>query len=153
VATTEVLRLAFSPGLADLIATAGLATDDPYEGSGPAPAGVLAWSQHMSGSHRLADSGNAYIDPSSGALQLTPRSSHPANVQLVAHCLIWAQRALDRLIPDPSRAQGLKNLASAIQAIPVLPDYQPPAHPRADAPGGRRSRRRRASRLASETES
>ena len=25
------------PGLADLIATAGLATDDPYEGSGPAP--------------------------------------------------------------------------------------------------------------------
>ena len=24
------------PGLADLIATAGLATDDPHEGSGPA---------------------------------------------------------------------------------------------------------------------
>jgi hypothetical protein len=28
-------------GLADLIATAGLATDDPYQGSGPAPAGAV----------------------------------------------------------------------------------------------------------------
>ena len=108
------------------------------------------WSQTV---HPSMSTSNAYIDPASGALQLTPRSSHPANVQLVAHCLIWAQRAFDRLLPDPSRAQGLKNLANAIQAIPVLPDYQPPAPPQADASGGRRSRRRRASRPASETES
>jgi hypothetical protein len=99
------------------------------------------WSQAV---HPSVSTSNAYIEPSSGALQLTPRFSHPANVQLVAHCLIWAQRAFDRLLPDPSRAQGLKNLASAIQAIPVLPDYQPPAPPEADATGGRRSRRRRA---------
>lgn len=58
------------------------------------------------------------------------------HIQLSAHYLIWAQRALDRLLPDPSRAQELKNLPSAIQAIPVLPDYQPPAAPKV-------SRRRR----------
>ena len=38
------------PGLADLIATAGLATDDPYEGSGPARIEGLVRLQHMSGS-------------------------------------------------------------------------------------------------------
>src|SRR5450755_1173323 len=39
------------PGLADLIATAGLATDDPHEGSGPARLVLgLVRLQHMSGS-------------------------------------------------------------------------------------------------------
>lgn len=103
------------------------------------------WSQTV---HPSVSTSNAYVDPSSGALQLMPRSSHPANVTLVAHCLIWAQRAFDRLLPDPSRAQGLKNLASAIQALPVLPDYQPAAPPQAGTSGGRRSRRRRANRSA-----
>ena len=37
-------------GLADLIATAGLATDDPHEGSGPAWFEGLGRLQHMSGS-------------------------------------------------------------------------------------------------------
>src|SRR5215470_5847990 len=37
------------PGLADLIATAGLATDDPDEGSGPAQEG-MGRLQHMNGS-------------------------------------------------------------------------------------------------------
>src|SRR5215467_10519565 len=37
------------PGLADLIATAGLATDDPHEGSGPAREG-MGRLQHMNGS-------------------------------------------------------------------------------------------------------
>ena len=37
------------PGLADLIATAGLATDDPHEGSGPARTG-LGRLQRMNGS-------------------------------------------------------------------------------------------------------
>jgi hypothetical protein len=37
------------PSLADLIATAGLATDDPHEGSGPARRG-LGRLQHMNGS-------------------------------------------------------------------------------------------------------
>ena len=76
----------------------------------------------------------------------------PANVTLVAQCLIWAQRAFDRLLPDPSRAQGLKNLASAIQALPVLPDYQPAAPPQAGTSGGRRSRRGRARSSQSEPE-
>ena len=39
------------PGLADLIATAGLATDDPHEGSGPARLVLgLVRLQHMNGS-------------------------------------------------------------------------------------------------------
>jgi hypothetical protein len=106
------------------------------------------WSQTV---HPSVSTSNVYIDPSSGALQLTPRSTHTANVALVAHCLIWAQRAFDRLLPAASRAQGLKNLAGAIQAIPILPDYQPPAPPQAGASSGRR-RRRRATRRASQTE-
>jgi hypothetical protein len=107
------------------------------------------WSQTV---HPSVATSNAYIDPSSGALQLTPRLSHQANVTLVAHCLIWTQRAFDRLLPDPTRAQGLKNLASAIQAIPVLPDYQPTAPPQAGSSGRRRTRRRRAKRPAEETQ-
>jgi len=109
------------------------------------------WSQTV---HPSVATSNTYIDSSSGFLQLTPRNNHPANVTLIAYCLVWAQRAFDRLLPDPSRVQGLKNLASAIQAVPVLPDYRPPAQPQAGASGGRRSRRRRrADRPATETES
>jgi hypothetical protein len=107
------------------------------------------WSQTV---HPSVATSNAYIAPSSGALQITPRLDHPANVTLVAYCLIWAQRAFDRLLPDPARAQGLENLAGAIQAIPVLPDYQPPTPPKTDASGGRRSRRKRAGGPAAETE-
>lgn len=84
------------------------------------------WSQTV---HPSLATSNAYVDPSSGVLRLAPGHDHSSNVSLVAHCLIWAQRALDRLLPDPARAQGLENLASAIQAIPVLPGYQPPAPP------------------------
>ena len=107
--------------------------------------GILSQTVHPS-----VSTSNTYIDPS-GAFRLTPRLSHTANVQLVAHCLIWAQRAFDRLLPDPSRTQGLKNLASAIQAIPVLPDYQPSAAPPPGASGRGRRRRRRASPPAPET--
>lgn len=96
--------------------------------------GVLSQTVHPS-----VSTSNTYIDPS-GAFRLTPRLGHTANVQLVAHCLIWAQRAFDHLLPNPSRAQGLQKLASAIEAIPVLPDYQPPA---AGASGRGRGRRRR----------
>jgi hypothetical protein len=105
------------------------------------------WSQTV---HPSAFTSNAYIDPASGVLQLTPRLSYRANVALVAHCLIWAQRAFDRLLPDPSRVQGLKNLANAIQAIPILPDYQPTTATQVVTPGKRRTRRRQAARPASE---
>ena len=96
------------------------------------------WSQTV---HPSLATSNTYVDPASGALRLTPAHDHSFNVMLVAHCLIWAQRALDRQLPDPDRAQGLQNLASAIQVIPVLPDYRPPAAPQASGSPRRRSRR------------
>jgi hypothetical protein len=86
------------------------------------------WSQTV---HPSLATSNTHIDPDSGALRLAPTRDRSFDVMLVAHCLIWAQRALDRLLPDPDRAEGLQNLATAIQAIPVLPDYRPPASPRA----------------------
>jgi hypothetical protein len=86
--------------------------------------GILSQSVHPS-----VSTSNAYIEPESGALRLTPRLGYPASVQMIAHCLIWAQRDLDRLVPDPARAQGLEKLAGAIGAVPILPSYQPPAPP------------------------
>jgi hypothetical protein len=95
------------------------------------------WSQTI---HPSLATSNTYIDPDSGALRLAPTSAHSADVMLVAHCLIWAERALDRLIPDPGRAEGLQNLAAAIQATLVLPDYRPPAPAQAKPSGQRQSR-------------
>ncbi len=104
------------------------------------------WSQTV---HPSVTTSNVYIDPGSSALQLAPRRSHAADVSLLAHCLIWAQRAFNRLLPDPDRAQGLQNLAGAIQAIPVLPDYRPPSVPQRPA-GSKRKRRGRRSRKVAE---
>jgi hypothetical protein len=104
------------------------------------------WSQAV---HPSLATSNTYVDSTSGVLRLTPAHDHSSNVMLVAHCLIWAQRALDRLLPDPDRAQGLENLASTIQAIPVLPNYQPPAPQPASASPRRRSRRNARSRRRS----
>jgi hypothetical protein len=87
--------------------------------------------------HGTAPHAITFIGAAPNTFRLTPRLGHTANVQMVAHCLIWAQR-FDRLLSGPSRAQGLQKLASAIQGIPVLPDYQPPAAP-AGASGPRTS--------------
>ncbi|MDQ2812353.1 MAG: DUF5677 domain-containing protein [Actinomycetota bacterium] len=91
--------------------------------------------------HPSATTSNTYIDPS-GRLLLTPRLSHHANVTLVAHCLIWAERALDRLLPGPSRAEELEKLACAIQARPALPGYHPISTSR-QGNAARRGRNRR----------
>ena len=66
------------------------------------------WSQTV---HPSVSTSNAYIEPSSGLLQLTPRLSHPANITLVAHCLIWAQRAFDRLLPASDRRRARRRRA------------------------------------------
>jgi Family of unknown function (DUF5677) len=95
------------------------------------------WSQTV---HPSLATSNAYTDPDSGALRLAPTRDHSSDVMLVAHCLVWAQRALDRLLPDPDRAEGRQNLATAIQAIPVLADYHPPASPQASPSPQRQSR-------------
>ena len=96
--------------------------------------GILSQSVHPS-----LSTSNAYIDPASGALRLTPRLGYPASVQMIAYCLIWAQRDLDRLVPDPARAQGLEKLARAIGAVPVLPGYQSAAPPASRGSGSSRS--------------
>jgi hypothetical protein len=94
--------------------------------------------------HPSVATSNAYIDVPSGALQLTPRLAHEANVSLVAHCLIWTQRAFDRLMPTPSRAEQLEKLANSIQARPVLPDYKAVTpKPQAGRTRSRRSRRKK----------
>ena len=94
--------------------------------------------------HPSVATSNAYIDVPSGTLQLTPRLAHETNVTLVAHCLIWAQRAFDQLMPTPSRAEQLEKLASAIQARPVLPEYKPAApKPQAGKTSRRRNRRKK----------
>jgi hypothetical protein len=87
--------------------------------------GILSQSVHPS-----VSTSNAYIDPESCALRLTPRLGYPASVQMIAHCLIWAQRDLDKILPDLARAQGLEKLASAIGAVPELPGHQPRLRPR-----------------------
>jgi len=56
-----------------------------------------------------ASTSNAYIEPTSGALRLTPRLGYPASVQMIAHCLIWAQRDLGRLVPDPLARKDWKS--------------------------------------------
>jgi hypothetical protein len=96
--------------------------------------GILSQSVHPS-----VSTSNAYIEPASGALRLTPRLGYPASVQMIAYCLIWAQRDLDKVLRDPARAQGLEKLASAIGAVPVLPGYQPPAPPAPRGRGGSRT--------------
>jgi hypothetical protein len=73
---------------------------------------------------------------------LTPCLSHRANVTLIAHCLIWTQRALDRLLPGTSRAEELERLARAIEARPVLPQY-PPTSPSSQGNRTRRGRERK----------
>lgn len=94
--------------------------------------------------HPSVATSNTYTDPSSGTLLLAPRSSHHASITLIAHCLIWAQRALDRLLPTPSRAAELEKLASAITARPILPGYHPlPSPGRDNVPRKSRKRRRR----------
>jgi Family of unknown function (DUF5677) len=58
---------------------------------------------------------------------------------LLAQCLIWARRDLDRLLPGRSDAVGLDALAQSIDSR-LLPPYRPAP---AAAPAGRRSRRSR----------
>jgi hypothetical protein len=83
--------------------------------------------------HPTTGTSNAYCDEL-GNLTLVPSGGgHPANISLVAHCLIWAERDFDRLKPQQSRADQLGRLAVSIRARPVLPEYRslPPAASRA----------------------
>jgi hypothetical protein len=82
---------------------------------------------------------NAYCDDG-GTLTTSPqRDIHRGNFALLAPCLIWAGRDLDRLVPGQPRAEGLEKLAVSIGAHETLPPYQV-----IQAPQPKRRRRRRA---------
>jgi hypothetical protein len=87
--------------------------------------------------HPTTATSSTYID-TSGNLRITPATDHRANISLIAHCLIWAERAIDRQLPGASRADELERLARSIKARPVLPPYHPVPAPG----GGRRTRAR-----------
>jgi hypothetical protein len=67
---------------------------------------------------------NAYCDDG-GELVTTPaREIHRGNFALLAPCLIWASRDLDRLVPRQPRTEGLGRLAASIGAHSALPPYR-----------------------------
>lgn len=75
--------------------------------------------------HPSITTSNAYRDPL-GQLSLVPAGDgHPNNISIIAHCLIWAERDFDRLVPRRSRAEELEKLARSIDARPTLPPYHP----------------------------
>ena len=87
---------------------------------------------------------NAYSGPPGQrpALRLAPEGDlHRGNFALLAPCLIWSGRALDRLVPGQPKAQQLEALAKSMGAAAVLPPCQPV--PPAARKGRRRSKRRR----------
>ena len=78
--------------------------------------GILSQSVHPS-----VSTSNAYIEPASGALRLTPRLGYPASVQMIAHCLIWAQRALDRLCPTRLARKDWRSWPARSEQSPCCP--------------------------------
>jgi Family of unknown function (DUF5677) len=72
--------------------------------------------------HPTITTSNIFIDKM-GRLSLTPLGGY-SSVALVAHCLIWAERDLDRITPNAPQADGLEKLARAINARPSLPPYR-----------------------------
>jgi Family of unknown function (DUF5677) len=88
--------------------------------------------------HPTIATSNTYVD-TSGNLRITPAADHQANMSLIAHCLIWAGRAMDSQLAGTSRADELERLARCVEARPVLPAYHPIPATRS---GGRRTRRR-----------
>jgi hypothetical protein len=92
--------------------------------------------------HPTITTSNAYCD-SLGKATLKPGGNgHPANMALIAHCLIWVGRAFDRITPEHPRADGLEKLAHSVSARPILPPYCPLPPPQASRSRGRRRRGR-----------
>lgn len=79
--------------------------------------------------HPTTTTSNIFV-PDSGPSSM-PTGDHSANISLVAHCLIWTERAFDRLTPGQPKSAELESLAKSINARPVLSPYHPVApHPR-----------------------
>jgi hypothetical protein len=78
--------------------------------------------------HPTTTTSNMFVADS--GLSATPVGKHSSNMALIAHCLIWAERAFDRLTPgEPTRA-GLEKIAQSINARPILGAYHPVAPPK-----------------------
>jgi len=67
---------------------------------------------------------NAYCDDNGKLVTSPARDIHRGNFALLAPCLIWAGRDLDRLVPGQPRAEGLEKLAASIGAHGALPPYR-----------------------------
>ncbi len=77
--------------------------------------------------HPTFTTSNIYCDTSDNeaGLRLRPSGDSRSSISLIAHCLIWAGRAFDRLTPGHPREDDLENLARQIKARPILPAYHP----------------------------
>lgn len=83
---------------------------------------------------------NCYAGDS--GLTVVPQGDiHLGNFALLAPCLIWSGRALDRLVPGQPRTAQLEALAGSLESAPILPPWQP-----APPQKGRRNRNRRKSK-------
>lgn len=74
--------------------------------------------------HASTWTSNLYCD-SAGNLRLAPPPELGDYISIIAHCLIWAERDFDRLTPGHPKADGLEQLAGAIDARPALSPYHP----------------------------
>jgi Family of unknown function (DUF5677) len=86
---------------------------------------------------------NTYIDADGNLATRPQRKTHETNVEMLAYCLIWANRDFDMLTPGQPRTRELENLARSVQAAPVLPPYRPAPPPPQRPKRGRGGRRRR----------
>jgi hypothetical protein len=67
---------------------------------------------------------NAYAGAS--GLTLTPQGDiHRGNFALLAPCLIWSGRSLDRLVPGQPKTLELNALAESLGAAAILPSWRP----------------------------
>lgn len=85
---------------------------------------------------------NSYAGAS--GLTMAPQGDlHRGNFALLAPCLIWSGRALDRLVSGQPRTAQLEALAGSLGAAPILPPWQPapPAPQRKGRRNGRRERK------------
>ena len=86
---------------------------------------------------------NSYAGAS--GLTVAPQGDlHRGNFALLAPCLIWSGRALDRLVPGQPRSAQLEALAESLGAAAILPPWRPapPAPERKSRrKGGRRKRK------------
>jgi hypothetical protein len=89
--------------------------------------------------HPTTTTSNIFV-PDTGPSSM-PTGDHSANISLVAHCLIWTERAFDRLTPGHPKSAELESLAKSINARPILSPYHPVTPPSRQNKSGKGRRR------------